>query len=187
MISKQFLSSLSTAVAGDLVLLEFMTSLHRGLHDAQLGRIDADDIQKAGLTEDALFWLLVALSRSAAVITRIAELFPTKVSRSLNQFAAPCAQSELTLVLVISHTYPTHDCLGVHFDISILQPSSFACSKPLLMPTCTPALFLLISGRPYGSVHCGNILRHVAEPAPRHCAKFARCCMGSKAQGMGRV
>jgi hypothetical protein len=78
-VSKQFLSSLSTAVAGDLVLLEFMTSLHRGLLDTQLGRIDTEDVNKAGLVEDALFWLLVALSRSAAVITRIAELFPTKV------------------------------------------------------------------------------------------------------------
>jgi hypothetical protein len=78
-VSKQFLSSLSTAVAGDLVLLEFMTSLHRGLLDTQLGRIDTEDVNKAGLAEDALFWLLVALSRSAAVITRIAELFPPKV------------------------------------------------------------------------------------------------------------
>lgn len=85
-----------------------MTSLHRGLLDAQLGRIDADDIHKAGLTDDALFWLLVALSRSAAVITRIAELFPTKVLPSLDLLAALYAQSEFMLVFVTPRSYPTH-------------------------------------------------------------------------------
>jgi hypothetical protein len=94
-ISKHFLSSLSTAVAANLVLLEFMTSLHRGLLDTQMGRIDANDVVEAKLADDSLFWLLVSLSRSAAVITRIAELFPTKdVPMAVYIVATFCATSQ---------------------------------------------------------------------------------------------
>eukprot|EP00035_Acanthoeca_spectabilis_P013933 m.263115 g.263115 ORF g.263115 m.263115 type:complete len:646 (+) comp16007_c0_seq24:233-2170(+) len=94
-ISKHFLSALSTAVAANLVLLEFMTSLHRGLLDTQMGRIEVKDVIEANLADDSLFWLLVSLSRSAAVITRIAELFPTKdVPMAVYIVATFCATSQ---------------------------------------------------------------------------------------------
>jgi len=107
-ISKHFLSSLSTAVAANLVLLEFMTSLHRGLLDTQLGQIDARDVVEAKLADDSLFWLLVSLSRSAAVITRIAELFPTKdVPMAVYIVATFCATSQSTQADAAPHSLDT--------------------------------------------------------------------------------
>eukprot|EP00038_Savillea_parva_P009384 m.183201 g.183201 ORF g.183201 m.183201 type:complete len:657 (+) comp15750_c0_seq1:362-2332(+) len=94
-ITKHFLSSLSTAVAANLGLLEFLTALHRGLRDSQMDRIEAQDIVDANLAEDSLLWLLVSLSRSAAVITRIAELFPTKdIPMAVYIVATFCATSQ---------------------------------------------------------------------------------------------
>lgn len=95
-ITKDFLEKLSKAVAGNLVLLEFMTSLHRrGFSDSQPGRIETKKIKAAQLADDPLFWLLVSLSRSSVVISRIAELFPTKdVPMAVYIIATFCATTQ---------------------------------------------------------------------------------------------
>eukprot|EP00041_Stephanoeca_diplocostata_P028173 m.788927 g.788927 ORF g.788927 m.788927 type:complete len:671 (+) comp23320_c0_seq1:506-2518(+) len=103
-VNKDFLDVLSGVVAENMLLLEFMTTLHQtfGTEPSQNESLPAPPDTLAG---EPLFWLLVALSQAHVVISRIAELFPAKdVPMAVYIIATFCATTRITQLDNEDHT-----------------------------------------------------------------------------------